>query len=484
VRRLRDTAHALQQAIINAQALGDLAERAFDARCESVPACIVVQGVEAAQRVIDPLLAAARGDAQRAAALIARANAALMAADHVAGIAAADEAARLARRLDSPAPAFEAARLLAVGQAIAGRGQEALATIEPLREWVEREGDAEQRGHFWSDYAYVLNGVRRLRDTAHALQQAIINAQALGDLAELATLTSNLATVRGNLGQVPEALALAERALALQADLGALDGPPGAVVETYVGLYLGMVGRYTEALERLDAALARFARDKQLLWVAVAANHKAQILCQLGQFARARQALDYAEPPVESVRARGALVATRIERALGRSGQATIQRAVDTLAPGSDPHVRMLVQLDAAPSDDPRLALERVDEVLAMAERMEFGGVAMAARLRRAQAQSRAGEVQAAAAAMREVMARLDAVPPTDLTLGEAWWAAAQVFDAAGDGDDALMALARGAQWVRRVALPQVPEAFRDSFLQRNPSHRALLAAADRRTAH
>jgi tetratricopeptide (TPR) repeat protein len=255
------------------------------------------------------------------------------------------------------------------------------------------------------------------------------------------------------------------------------------VVETYVGLYLGMSGRYSEALERLDAALARFARDKQLLWVAVASNHKAQLLCQLGQFARARQALDYAEPPVESVRARGALVAARIERGLGHSGHAAIQRAVETLAPGSDPNVRMLVLLDAAPADDPQLALERVDEVLAMAERMEFGGVAMAARLRRAQLQCRAGEVQAAAAAMRDLVERLDAVQPSDLTLGEAWWAAAQVFDAAGDGDETLMALARGAQWVRRVALPQVPEAFRDSFLQRNPSHRALLAAADRRIA-
>ena len=42
------------------------------------------------------------------------------------------------------------------------------------------------------------------------------------------------------------------------------------------------------------------------------------------------------------------------------------------------------------------------------------------------------------------------------------------------------MALAQGATWVRRVALPNVPDVFRDSFLQRNPSNRALLAAADR----
>ena len=43
------------------------------------------------------------------------------------------------------------------------------------------------------------------------------------------------------------------------------------------------------------------------------------------------------------------------------------------------------------------------------------------------------------------------------------------------------MALAHGAQWVRRIALPNVPDEYRDSFMQRNPTNRALLAAADRR---
>jgi hypothetical protein len=36
---------------------------------------------------------------------------------------------------------------------------------------------------------------------------------------------------------------------------------------------------------------------------------------------------------------------------------------------------------------------------------------------------------------------------------------------------------------VRHVALPNVPPEFRESFLQRNPTNRALLAAADRRLA-
>ncbi len=454
-------------------------ELAFDARCQSIDSRIVVQGVTQANAVIDELLAAARTDGQRAAALIARANAALMAADHQTGIAAAVQAGTLLRQADSPWPGFNAARLHAVGLALAGHAVEALAIIEPYRELIEQGATPEQRGRFWADYAYVLNGARRLRDTAHALRQAIVNAQALGDLAELATLTSNLATVSGNLGRVPEALDLARQSLALQAQLGSTGGPEGAVVETYVGLYCGMVGRYGEALERLDAALATFQRDQQVVWTAVAANHKAQLLIDLGQFTRAHQALQYEAPPIAHVRARGATLAARLERALGHSGQGQIGQALAELSAGADPHVRMHALLEDAHGGDLAHTLQRIDEALSLAVQLEFAGVALKARLLRAQAVSRAGRVEEAAAVMRELLPQLAQVQPADIYPGQVWWLATQVFDASGDGDQALMALAHGAQWVRRVALPHVPQAFRESFLQRNPSNRALLAAAD-----
>ncbi|MGZ8259705.1 MAG: ATP-binding protein [Caldimonas sp.] len=459
------------------------ADAAFDARCDSIESLIVVRGVTHANAVIDELIAEARTDRQRAAAWTARSSAALMAADHATGIDAAVRAAELARDFESPWPGFQAARLHAVGLAIAGRGSEALAVIEPFRRLIEREGGAEERGRFWADYAYVLNSVRRLRDTAFALQQAIANARELGDIAEQATLTSNLATVKGNLGDVAEALALAERSLGLQAELGSTDGPEGAVVATYAGLYCGMVGRYAEALRHLDGALACFARDKQVLWTAVAANHKAQLLIDLGQLARARQALDYETPPIDHVRARRATIAARLERAQGRSGSAEIGRAVAELSAGADPHIRMHVLLEAADAGEVAAAVQRCDEVVRLAVGLEFAGVAMKARLLRARALSRAGEPQAAAAAMRALVAEMATLQPADLYPGHAWWLAAQVFDASGDGDQALLALAMGAQWVRRTALPNVPEAYRESFLQRNPSNRALLAAADRRVA-
>jgi tetratricopeptide (TPR) repeat protein len=269
----------------------------------------------------------------------------------------------------------------------------------------------------------------------------------------------------------------------LQARLGATDGPEGAVVATYAGLYCGMVGRYREALQHLDAALTCFARDKQVVWIAVASNHKAQLLIELGQFARARQALAYEAPTIDHVRARGAAMGARVERALGHSGTAQLDHAVAALTPGADPNVRMHVMLESGAGDDPMATVRRCDDVVQMALGLDFAGVAMKARLLRAHALSRAGATDSAAQAMRELVPQLATLQPADLYLAEAWWLAAQVFEASGDSDQALMALAHGAQWIRRVALPEVPDEFRDSFLHRNPTNRALLATAERRLA-
>ncbi len=458
-------------------------DRSFEVRSESIPALIVVRGVAFADTVIDALLREAHTDSQRVAALTSRAMSALMAADHPAGIAAAVEAGRLARRLESPWPRFESARLHAVGLAQSGRATEALAVIEPLREVVERDGGPEHKARFWADYAYVLNAVRRLRETAFALERAIDSSRALGDLSELATLTSNLATVKGNLGSVDDALVLAQSALALHVQLGTTEGPAGGVVETYVGLYSGMVGRYAEALERLDAAIARFERDGQKTWIAVASNHKVCLLMQLGQFARARQMLNYEAPSVESVRARGLSLAARIDRALGVADASGLQRALEILNRGGDPHVRMQALLDEAEWLAPAQSVAQCDEVLRMAQALEFGGVAMRAGLLRALALHRDHRQVESAAQLRAMLPRLDEVVPADMYLPDAWWIAVQVFDACDASDEAMMALAHATRWIHRVALPNVPEAFRDSFLQRNPTNRALLAAASRRIA-
>lgn len=455
-------------------------ERAFRARCESVPGTIVAAGVGPARAMADSLLADARTDEERAAAQLARAQAALMGAEHAVGIESALAAATLARRLGAVAVEFEASCLQGVALAQAGRPAEGIAVIETWLAWVDREATPQQRGRFWSDYAYALNAARRLRETGRALERAQAVARELGDLAELATLTSNMATVQGNLGQVDAALGLAEQALALQAGLGATDGPEGGVVETYVGYYAGMVGRYATALDHLERALEVFRRDRQIVWIAVAANHLVQVLCDVGQHARAWRALDYERPGVRSVVARRATLEARLARSTGRAVP-PLQEVVATLSDGDDALVRMHLELEMARADDPDAAVTCCEAVERRAAALELAGVALKARLRGIEALLAAGRLSQAAAAAQRALADLDRMHPADLYVGEAWWIVAQALAAGGAGDEGLVALARGAQWVRRVALPQVPDSFRESFLQRNPVNRALLAAADQR---
>jgi hypothetical protein len=52
---------------------------------------------------------------------------------------------------------------------------------------------------------------------------------------------------------------------------------------------------------------------------------------------------------------------------------------------------------------------------------------------------------------------------------------------AAGDSVAAQAALERARSWIHDVALPNVPDEFKDSFLQRNPVNRAVLTAPGRR---
>src|SRR2546427_5176966 len=81
--------------------------------------------------------------------------------------------------------------------------------------------------------------------------------------------------------------------------------------------------------------------------------------------------------------------------------------------------------------------------------------------LPRASCLHRANQFDEAAAMLRELLPRLEKVHPADMYLPDAWWIAVQVFDACAASDEALMALAQGTRWIRQLALPHVPEAFR-----------------------
>lgn len=106
-------------------------------------------------------------------------------------------------------------------------------------------------------------------------------------------------------------------------------------------------------------------------------------------------------------------------------------------------------------------------------------GVLLALQAHRARAARAAGQPGPAADAAREALALLaEDFAPDAMYLAEVHLVAWQALQAAGAQTEAAAVLAAGSQWIRTHALPQVPAPFLDSFLNRNPVNRTLLAAA------
>jgi hypothetical protein len=128
-----------------------------------------------------------------------------------------------------------------------------------------------------------------------------------------------------------------------------------------------------------------------------------------------------------------------------------------------------------------REVLEQVPALAETSEKQErFGGL-LALRIHEARAASALDRYAQASAAARQALALFaEGYAPEFMYLPELHLVAWRVLDKAGASEEAAAALKAGTDWIRGHALPQVPAPFLDSFLNRNPVNRELLAAAAR----
>jgi tetratricopeptide (TPR) repeat protein len=318
-----------------------------------------------------------------------------------------------------------------------------------------------------------------------ALKEAIALAETLGDLGEVQTCTSNLAAAVGDLGRVAEALRLAERAYQLRDRLGDLSSVPSAALDNQLAQFLLASGQFGRALTHFNAAAECFRAARHAPWLAVVENHLAVTWLALGQPGRAQQALGALGPGVlPSTRGRRLIVESRISAALGRGSRAALlQEAIDPLAT-SDAYLHLLAQLERSRDMPAPEAAELCIDLLARAEAIEYLGIALKVRLVRAEHLVHAGDVAAALEIVRTVGSFSDGVEPRDIYLPEALWIVFSVLDAAGDRAAAEEVLRRAVNWIRKTALPNVSQALRDSFLDRNPINRSVLTTASRYFKH
>jgi tetratricopeptide (TPR) repeat protein len=479
--RRAEEATLWQRAAASHERAGDRAA-AFRSRCAGVKAVMAARPLAEAQVMTERLLAEAQGDAERLDALLERSTLLLLQHDTTPAEVAAGEALELARRLGLPWHEFHAARSLALALAQRKRGAEGVALLGRFEAVVEADGSLPYRFAYWSDMAYVLNDANRRREAARAWQSAAEIALAIGDRHEAVTCTSNLAIMLAQLGRPGEAHEHAQRAQRLQADLGHADDVVASAADMNVASFGLLLGHYGQALALFESALRRFRQSNAAAWIAACEHNLASTWLQLGQIARAMQALTPIDPAVPpTTRARRLVIEGRIERVLRRTALPRLRQALALIGERGDPFQRVLAELDESRELEPAAAIAQCRRCADRAGELELLGGAMKARLFELEALLRAGEGAAAAGLARETRERLADCRPVDMHWAEVLWLLSQAFDAGGDATRALEALDEAVHWIRLEALPHVPEPFRDAFLHRQPVNVAVLAAAGRR---
>lgn len=358
------------------------------------------------------------------------------------------------------------------------RAGEALALLAPLSDWVAASAGAEEGWRYWSARALACDYDNALADAALAWQEALAIARRLGRNDLIWQTLHDLGSTQAKRGQVRLSVELGLQALSLAREpaeegLGRL-----YELQMVLGHRLRDTGRYAQAVSMLEQTLAFFRRTGVASAITSTENRLAQTFLQLGQPARAQ-----------------ALLATEHGAAFAALGLVRLLLQAETARlSGGDALTPIRAALARTPDRDDvyyRLAALFASAIVPAEEGEGLAtGVAAWASVHQRLGMALAGHVRAAGCALAQ-QAVQRAIPhveaalrlardyePDSFYLPELWLTAARVFLQAGAEAEAAAALRDGLAWLRRVADEEVPAAFRDSFLQRNPVNRDLLALA------
>ena len=358
---------------------------------------------------------------------------------------------------------------------------EALALLDPLRDWVDARAEPMVRADYYMAQGFALDLSSRLTEAVRALEVSCAVARAAGLDIVLAEATSNLATANAKLGRVRRAAELGRQAVELMRQ-----GEPiaGRSLQTQVLLAhrLRDLGRYAEALPLFEESLAHFRAAGSRHWVAAAAHRLAIAWMHLGQFARAQRLLaDDPGDPAPRSRAMWAVCRAELARLQGgktAEAQQQIRLAMELLEPWPDDGAYRIATLFATAILPAEEGEPLATGLAAWASARERHGMALAAHVRAAMV---ALSIREWRRALPHVEAALRLALDFDMDSmyrGELWLAAHRAYAAAGEDAYARRSLDEGVGWVRNVAQAHVPSECRESFLGRNPVNRELLRLA------
>lgn len=469
--RYREAMQCYERAAAHYAALGDANARYAALKGALDEASMIDIATTAYVALIDQLVAAAPGDAQRAEALLYRLRQLEQAGDHAATLRLCDEVEALSRL--SEQPRTEAMSLCARAGAMFSLGQlgESAALYQRIGDFGAQIGDPELEGFGHSSRATVL-----LRLCRHeAALASFEHARSLYERTEmwmrLVLVDQQMSIAQTTRGYAQEGLVAAERALRQAARIEiALDLMGNCVVAQV--LALRALGRYGEALAALEGMLPPLVASGTWMHARLQVE-LAQLYVDLGRLDLAQRLAAQVRdggrlPPGEAPR----LVALELQLRAGNDA-ATALSLTQNMQVEARRRCELLRLLAAAP--DCKQPQAHLDQALRVATDNDLPHERCTSRAFLARHLADAGQTGAAAELMRTALEDATVVPAGyPPAVAEC---AVAVFSASGDFARRDSALSGALAWIERAAAGLSDE-LRQSFFQRNEVNRRLLAQA------
>lgn len=432
------------------------------------------------------LQALADDDLRRCEVLIQSANAELIRGDGARAVPIGEAALALALASGDASCIARSRRVLGSCLAIVDRLEDAARHLEAALAWLHEHADEARRGEAHGDLGIIYDNLGRLGEALPHHRHAYELCVGAGRVTDAALASGNLACNRidaGDLVAADDALSLAQQLVAANEGMSSQQG----MSQIMRALTLAHLGRYREAL--VQAELGEVATQRsQAGYRARARLRIAQVWWHLGQWARVQRHLDdLSEAPDEALPLRVQHALLRWHCAVQGLGGADAQpralrgldQLAEALADGRRPDLALHLRIERAAALEPAEALAELDAVRGAAQRIGHVGSVFAVHVRAAGAAAGHDPSRARREALEALALHRRGLRSTVLMPAEPWLHLARALHAAGDPQAGAVAR-QGADWVRSTAQEQVPEPFRDSFLQRNPVNRDLLAVAAR----
>ncbi len=451
---------------------------AFDHAVHHIAELLQAGTGDRANLAAEAALALAQDDEQRIKALVMRAHVQHWLMQHERCVDSALQAHRLARRGAHPVLVSHVGIRLALALGQADRAAEGLPVLEEVRGHVMREGDVGMRAMFLCQLANLQSLADDVDSAGRSYADAVATAVAGGQvlLARQALLSSAL--LHWRCGR------WADSVQALEALLPLREGaPPEQALLRNEELHLGLLrrhqGRFGAATDLLERAVAHWRIWGPAPRAVLAENELAQLWLDLGQSARARQALQTAADGAPAyVQVARRMLAVRVAAAADGRPPTALLAGLRALAfePALRVLPRLLGALEWARHAEPGAARAACEGVHAEAVQRHLGGVAAHARLAIVRCASAADDTGAAGRLALAAWATGDLRQAIDLYVpeGAAWLQRA--LAAAGLGEASAVHAAAIA-WLR-AALHDLPPVFAESFRHRQVTNRDWLARA------